>query len=211
LTALLAEATDRRCEATLDVDRRSLDPLTPEGVTMSAPLVATLALALLDGRFEAGAPPGQGSGDPVDPMLVLVDRSEAAYTVYMAVEEGKPAAELAQLRSRVAQSKDAELVRWADFRTERQKYVDSRIVVDDYPDSNVRKGILELLRRYASTPFGLTWNGGIAVTFNDYQYTKRSYEARRSDPRAPGDRRGDDPSRDPNNPRARLRALLGWE
>jgi hypothetical protein len=54
-------------------------------------LVATLVLALLDGRFEAGVPPGQESGDPVDPMLVLVDRSEATHTVYMAVEDGKPA------------------------------------------------------------------------------------------------------------------------
>jgi hypothetical protein len=178
---------------------------------MPAPLVATLVLALLDGRFEAGVPPGQRSGDPVDPMLVIVDRSEAAYTVYVAVEEGKPAEELAQLRSRVAQSKDAELVRWADFRAERRKHIDSRIVVDDYPGSNVGKGILELLRRYASTPFGLTWNGGIAVTFNDYQHAKRGYEAHLSDPREPGDGRADDPSRDPNNPRAHFRAHLGRE
>jgi hypothetical protein len=178
---------------------------------MSASLVATLVLSLLDGRPEAGTPLRQRSGDPVDPMLVIVDRSEPAYTVYVAVEEGTPAEELGQLRSRVAQSKDAELVTWTDFRTDRRKYIDSRILVDDYPDSKVAKGILELLRRYASTPFGLTWNGGIAVTFNDYQHAKRSYEAHLSDPGEPADRRVDDPSRDPNNPQAHFRALLGWE
>ena len=178
---------------------------------MSASLVATLVLALLDGRPEAGAPLGQRSGVPVDPMLVIVDRSEPAYTVYVAVEEGTPAEELGQLRSRVAQSKDAELVTWTDFRTDRRKYIDSRILVDHYPDSKVARGILELLRRNASTPFGLTWNGGIAVTFNDYQHAKRSYEAHLSDPGEPADRRAFDPSRDPNNPQAHFRALLGWE
>jgi len=174
-------------------------------------LVATLVLGLLHGRPEAGAPLGQRSGDPVDPMLVIVDRSELAYTVYLAVEEDAPEEELAQLRSRVAQSEDAELVTWAAFRTDRRKYLDSRILVDDYPGSKVAEGVLELLRRYARTPFGLTWNGGIAVTFNDYQHAKRGYEAHLSDPRESADTRVDDPSRDPNNPQAHFRALLGWE
>ena len=40
-------------------------------------LIATLVLGLLHGQPEAGAPPGQRSGDPVDPMLVIVDRSGA--------------------------------------------------------------------------------------------------------------------------------------
>ena len=178
---------------------------------MSASLVATLVVAFLDGRPAPGAPLGQRSGHPVDPMLVIVDRSEPAYTVYVAVEEGTPAEELGRLRSQVAQSKDAELVTWTDFRTGKRKYIDSRILVDDYPDSKVTEGIIELLRRYKGTPFGLTWNGGIAVTFNDYQHAKRGYEAHPSDPREPGDGRVDDPSRDPNNPQAHFRALLGWE
>jgi hypothetical protein len=84
-------------------------------------------------------------------------------------------------------------------------------VHDDYPESKVVEGIIELLRRYASTPFGLTWNGGVALTFNDYEHAKRIHKKYLSDPEEYAATRLEDPRRDPIHPKAHFAALLGWE
>jgi len=149
--------------------------------------------------------------DPVDPPLVAIDRSETAYTVFLAVAKDASEEQLEQLRSRAAQEEAVELVTWAEFRRTRTKYLDSRIVHDDYPGSKVVEGIIELLRRYASTPFGLTWNGGVALTFNDYEHAKRIYKKYLSDPDEYAATRPKDPRRDPINPKAHFAPLLGWE
>ncbi len=149
--------------------------------------------------------------DPVDPPLVAIDRSEKAYTVFLAVAKDAPEEQLEQLRSRAAQDEAVELVTWAEFRQNRTKYLDSRIVHDDYPESKVVQGIVELLRRYASTPFGLTWNGGVALTFNDYEHAKRIHKKYLSDPGEYAATRPKDPRRDPINPKAHFAALLDWE
>lgn len=149
--------------------------------------------------------------DPVDPPLVAIDRSEKAYTVFLAVAKDASEEQLEQLRSRAAQDEAVELVTWAEFRQNRTKYLNSRIVHDDYPESRVVDGIIELLRRYASTPFGLTWNGGVALTFNDYEHAKRIYKKYLSNPDEYAATRLEDPRRDPINPKSHFAELLDWE
>ena len=48
--------------------------------------------------------------DPVDPPLVAIDRSETAYTVFLAVAKDAPEEQLEQLRSRAAQEEAVDLV-----------------------------------------------------------------------------------------------------
>lgn len=154
--------------------------------------------------------PVQAIPDPVDPALVVVDHSERAYAVLMAVRRDTPDDELEELRSQVATKEKVELVSWEEFLGERQRLLNSRIVKDEYPGSKAVEGIVELLRRYARTPFGLSWNGGVAITFNDYEHAKRLYKRYLEDPEAYARTRSKDPRADPLNPRSHLGSLLGW-
>lgn len=148
--------------------------------------------------------------DPVDPELVVVDHSEPAYAVFMAVPTDMPQEELEELRSQLGERENVELVPWKEFLEKKSRLVDSRILKDEYPGSRAREGIGEVLRRYPKTPIGLTWNGGIAMSFNDYEHAKRMYKAYRADPEAYARRKPEDPAADPVNPRAHLGPLLGW-
>ena len=162
------------------------------------------------GPKPSGMKPVQGIPDPVDPALVVVDHSEGAYVVLIAVRRDTPEEELEELRSQVAQKEKVELVSWDEFLGERQRLLDSRILKDEYPGSKAVAGIIELLRRYARTPVGLSWNGGVAITFNDYEHAKRLYKAYLEDPEAYARTGSKDPRADPLNPRAHLGPLLGW-
>ena len=148
--------------------------------------------------------------DPVDPALVVVDHSERVYTVLMAVRGDTPDATLEELRSQVARKEKAELVSWDGFLGTRERFLDSRILKDEYPGSKAVEGIVELLRRYPGTPVGVTWNGGVAITFKDYEHAKRLYKAYLEDPEGYARTRSKDPRADPLNPRTHLVPLLGW-
>jgi len=90
------------------------------------------------------------------------------------------------------------------------KYVRGRIAKDDYPGSGVVSGIVALLDKYPGGPIGLTWNGGVAITYNDYQHAKKTYQKYLADPSEYERTRTHDPRLDPVNPRGHLGPLLGW-
>lgn len=104
-----------------------------------------------------------------------------------------------------------ELVDWRAFAGSRDKYLAAQIRENAYPDSRTVEGIVALIRTYPGTPFGLTWNGGIAFTYNDYQYAKHIYRQYQDDPEGYRKQQaGMDPRGDPINPGNHLGPLLGW-
>lgn len=136
---------------------------------------------------------------------VVIDTSRPAYTVYI----GIPADRYEAVRSRLelAQSASVQMLPWETFSANPDRFVAARIQRNDYPDQKTVPGILELLHRYPGSPVGLTWNGGIAITCNDYHYAEQTYQRYQADPKvkvraAPG--------KDPVNPKAHLGPLLGW-
>lgn len=113
-----------------------------------------------------------------DHALVVVDTSERAYTVFMAIS----AEDLDKARSRIAGKPGVAIITRSKLEKKKEHYIGSRILRDEYAGSDAVDGILDLLAKYRDAPFGLTWNGGLAFTFNDYQHAKKLYEAYLKDP-----------------------------
>jgi len=138
---------------------------------------------------------------------VLIDGTDQAYTVFAAI----PSEKVGQVEAKLASApKEVALVEWSQFADAASQYVGARIVRNDYPQSRTVEGVVALLRKYPGTPIGLTWNGGIAITYNDYQYAKRTYEQYKADPTAYERNRIDAPRPDPIRPEVHLAPLLGW-
>jgi len=138
---------------------------------------------------------------------VLVDGTEQAYTVYAGIPDDK----VAQVQAKLADApRDVALLEWEKFVDAANRYVEARVLKNEYPQSRTVEGVVALLRKYPGTPIGLSWNGGIAITYNDYQYAKRTYAQYKSDPAAYERNRVDDPRRDPLRPEGHLGPLLGW-
>jgi len=161
-------------------------------------IFATMVLALLG----ACATPSLND----DSGFVAIDRKEPAYTVYV----GIPAEKLEETRRRLAREEGWELVPWTVFRNDPERYVGARIARDDYPGSRAAEGVVRLIQKYPGNPVGLTWNGGIAITYADYRHAKKTHELYVSSPTDYERSRITDPRRDPVHPKVHLGPLLGW-
>jgi hypothetical protein len=100
--------------------------------------------------------------------------------------------------------KGAIVVPWAERQAALAKAATAIVKRNDYPALPVGTGLLRLLRCYAGTPFGLTWNGGIAYTLRDYLYVENSVKEKNRD-----ERNTTPPEGDPVNPSGHLLPLLG--
>ena len=133
--------------------------------------------------------------------IVLVDHSEKAYTVYA----GLPSDRVEAARSKL-EGKPVDMVPFAEFEANPNKSIGGRIVRNDYPDDRTAEGVVALVKKYPGTPFGVTWNGGIAFTRNDYQAAKNAFDLFNS----PGGFTKPAPEKDPVAPMNHLKPLLGW-
>jgi tetratricopeptide (TPR) repeat protein len=170
-----------------------------QGQHAQAEALLMRALAIVE---KALSPAHLSSGD-----FVLIDRTEEAYTVYTGIPNnrlGETKAKLSNAPQGIA------LVTWEAFIHDSDKYVKAQIVKDEYPESRTTAGVVELVGKFPGTPIGLAWNGGIAITYMDYQHAKRIYERYKADPASYERNRNRDPRADPINPKGHLGPLLGW-
>lgn len=121
---------------------------------------------------------------PAEPGHVLVDAENPAYTVFLALPEALPKLDLMDLQLEAMQRKGVEVVAWKAFTEHIGNQVCARIVRNDYPEVDVAEDIVELLAAYPQTPVGLTWNGGIAITYGDYEHALQTYRRHLADPAA---------------------------
>jgi len=138
--------------------------------------------------------------------FVAIDQNQEAYTVYT----GMPKASLPSFIEKLEKTKTpgfsrdkVKIVTLQELKNNRDILVNRRILRKDYPESDVALGIIELINLEAKVPWGLTWNGGIALTYNDYRFAEKSYEKFKSDPsyaKPP-------PQADPVNPKHHLKLL----
>jgi hypothetical protein len=139
--------------------------------------------------------------------LLLIDAQEPSYTVYYKI----PIKDLEKVKGE-GKGKDPALFRiiayehYIKSRERADHYTKPYIKINDYPEVDTIKGLSELLDRYPDTPFGLTWNGGIAYTYNDYQHVKRTYEAYVA---APSSHQRRERRADPVHPLNHIGPLLG--
>ena len=141
------------------------------------------------------------------PDSVIVDRSEPAYTVFTRVPENAPRADIDKLGAWLAKHPQAEVVGWKAFQNGASDIIAKGVRKNDYTDCDVGGGIPKLLAKYPGGPFGVTFNGGIAFTYNDYQHTKRLFAGWRADPTR--ETRPKDVRVDPIYPNEHLVPLLG--
>ncbi|HSX58991.1 MAG TPA: hypothetical protein VLF18_02215 [Tahibacter sp.] len=126
---------------------------------------------------------------------LLIDRSAEAYTVFTTIPADAMPRVGARLRGRVG----VELAADADLDASVAAEWRRQVRRDDYAASGLRGRLPALLRELPGAPLGLTWNGGIAVTYGDCRHAEREFARWRAAPQdyAP-------PARDPLDPAHQL-------
>lgn len=133
--------------------------------------------------------------------MLLIDYSEKAYTVYAGLPRDRAEAAKATI-----EGKPVEFMNFEEFEANPGKIIDSRLIRNDYQGDRTAEGISALIKKYPGTPFGVTWNGGIAFTRNDYHFAKKSFDAFNSQLGFSKP----EPGKDPVAPGNHLKPLLGW-
>ncbi|MFB0934363.1 MAG: hypothetical protein QMB52_01205 [Propionivibrio sp.] len=133
--------------------------------------------------------------------IVLIDHMEKAYTVYA----GLPLDQAEAAKSKL-EGKPVDMVPFDQFAENRTEIIRNRVVRNDYPEDRTEEGIVALIKKYPGTPFGVTWNGGIAFTRDDYQAAKKTFDSFN----ALGSFTKPEPEKDPVAPMNHLKPLLGW-
>ncbi len=138
---------------------------------------------------------------------VFLDARNPAYVVI----EGVAADTSDQARSEMAGYAALErvsLIRWDVFRKDAGAIIAPYVVKNDYPGTSSVLGVLTLIKMYPGKPFAITWNGGIATSFQDYQYAVKTYRDHAKDAHAYARSRPTDPAKDPLNPTRQMARLL---
>ena len=143
-----------------------------------------------------------------DPVQVFVDARDPAFMVVQGVAEG--AADQARREmAGYATLEGVSLVAWNTFRQNAQALIAPHIVKNEYAGTSIVPGVVALLKTYPGRSFAVTWNGGLAVAFQDYQHAVSSYRKFSENAQAYEQSRPVEPAADPLNPQKHLAALLG--
>ena len=110
-----------------------------------------------------------------------------------------------EIKVLASEEENIQIIGWEDFEG---IDLESEIILDEYENPKVGEGIVELIQVFPLTPFGLSWNGGIALTFNDYQFAENIYQQYQDDPDNYLQTNERDLNRDPINPQNHLGPLL---
>jgi hypothetical protein len=135
---------------------------------------------------------------------VVIELSEPAFIVFTGIPKSLDEKKLDEIKLKVSGKETLTMLSWQEFLVRVDKYARSVMLRNDYPSIASVDGIVCLVASQQGTgsPWGLTWNGGIALTFNDYQHARRSYESYKKNPAAYEPIR--DPRRDPVHPSGHL-------
>lgn len=136
--------------------------------------------------------------------FVVVDQGEKAFTVFTGIPKNIDKDELERIEQTVSGRDTLIMLSWEQFLESVNEYAGSVILINDYPSIRVVDGIVCLVasRQGTGAPWGLTWNGGIALTRNDYNHARQTYALFKENPASYKPIR--DPRRDPVNPGGHL-------
>lgn len=146
----------------------------------------------------ANAEENKSGNDEEGSRFVIIDQSDPAYIVFTGIGKNTEENKLTEIRSKVSERENVSMITWEKFTASVGKYAQSLMKTNDYPNYQVSKGLMCLVWKRPRWHWGLTWNGGIALTFNDYRYAKQRYESYIANPDSYSPMR--DPRADPINP-----------
>jgi len=150
----------------------------------------------------------QGMAANGDLVEVFIDARQPAYVVYQGVSENtSPTAR--QEMVGYASLDGVSLVPWARFRDNVNAYIAVGIVKNEYPGARTALGILAVLKAHPGRPVAITWNGGVASSFFDFQHAVEAYEDYRENSVGYENSRNQSAEDDPLNPEVQIKAMLG--
>lgn len=158
-------------------------------------VIAVLAVAVLTREATAA-----------DPVNVFVDGRDPAFLVIQGVAVNTDTRARQEMMGYAA-LENVSMVDWNTFRQNAKAIVAPHIIKNEYPQSSTVLGVIALVKAYPGQAFAITWNGGLAVSFQDYQYAVRTYKSFLADAGAYEERRANLQA-DPVNPEHHLAALL---
>lgn len=135
---------------------------------------------------------------------VFIDARDPAYVIVQGVNSDTPSVAWKEMEG-YSQLKNVHLMSWRVFRKQARAILAPYVKINDYPKTQALMGVLTLIKKYPGRPFAVTWNGGVATTFWDYQHaaeTLEGYVAR------PKEYTPMDPKEDPVHPNNQLPDLL---
>lgn len=142
-----------------------------------------------------------------DPLEVFIDGRDPAFLVIQGVAENTSDQARREMAG-YATLEGVSLVSWNAFRQNAQALVAPHVIKDEYPGASTVPGLVALVKAYPGKPFAITWNGGLAVTFQDYQHAVTTHKAFSANAERYERGRPADPRLDPVNPQNQLAALL---
>jgi len=140
------------------------------------------------------------------PGYVIIDASKPNVTVYTSIPKSLSEVELNKVRAALSPQTGVSMEAWEVFKKNLNLYVEARIKKNDYPELRIKDGMMAFLEKYEGMPLGLAWNGGIAFTYNDYVYTRKTYQSYLEKPDSVT--RISDRARDPVHPANHFGPLL---
>jgi hypothetical protein len=130
---------------------------------------------------------------------VVVDQRGSGYITFQGIPKTTSSTDIQNIRKRAAKlGKNVSMISWDAFSTSIDQYLRDTILINDYPKYDQKRAIKCLLGAAPGSPWGVTWNGGIAFTNMDYQHVQKTYERYKKSPKEY--RPIKDPRRDPVNP-----------
>ena len=134
------------------------------------------------------------------PDYVAIDSTDPSCTVFFALKSSQIKTSLEDFKIKIKMN----VVTLEELKEKSGIFMKSRVLRNDYPNQDAIGGLLKLIQAgFATEGLGLTWNGGIALTFNDFQFARKSYEKFRKDKFW----KGPNPRMDPVNPAHHLKLL----
>ena len=137
---------------------------------------------------------------------VLIDQSQKAYTSFTRISEEQVGAIKAQIEGKAG----IVVIPWRRFINDERVYLAGTVLINEYPESDMERGLLEVLEKHPGVAIGVTWNGGVAITANDHRHAERTYQQFVENPDEYPQKRKRDPRADPLRPESHFGPLLGW-
>lgn len=139
---------------------------------------------------------------------VMMAEREPAFAAFVGIPRGKTSEFAATIPAE--QRAQVVIFPWTEFLAKARSLLGEIVIRNEYPELALREGLLAVLAENPGAPIGVTWNGGIAVTANDYAHARRSYDSFRLDPARHERDRPRDRRRDRLHPLNHFEPLLGW-
>ncbi|MEG3617880.1 hypothetical protein V5T82_05385 [Magnetovibrio sp. PR-2] len=125
---------------------------------------------------------GQGAwAQGVQLSEVFIDARQPAYVTYQALSLKTPPLARQEMLG-YANLDGVTLVKWDLFRDNVDKFIASGIRINEYSKNKTALSILTMLKTKPGRPVSITWNGGIATSFFDFQLAVESFEAFQENP-----------------------------